>query len=61
MTPNLPPPDPYESYDLAITGGHRAAAPTALFVMGRVSAQSDRIADRILEMRPGVLVVVARD
>jgi hypothetical protein len=60
MTPRLPPPDPHESYDLALTGGYRAAAPTALFVQGQVTPETDRIADRILDMRPGVLVVVAR-
>lgn len=61
MMPRLPPPDPHESYDFALTGGRRAAAPTALFVMGAASPEADRVADRILDIRPGVLVVVTAD
>jgi hypothetical protein len=61
MIPRLPPPDPHESYELGLTGGRRAAAPTALFVMGAASAETDRLASRLLDLRPGVLVVVARD
>ena len=60
MTPKLPPPDPHEFVELAPTGGRRAAAPTALFVRGPATAQDDRAAERILDLRPGVLVVVAQ-
>src|SRR3954471_950584 len=61
MPPKLPPPDPYESLELAPTGGQRVPAPTAVFVMGPASPESDRAADGILDLRPGVLIVVARD
>src|SRR3954463_307384 len=59
MSPKLPPPDPYESLELAPTGGQRVPAPTAVFVMGPASPESDRAADGILDLRPGVLIVVA--
>jgi hypothetical protein len=36
-------------------------APTAVFVMGPASPETDRIADRVLDLRPGLLIVVARD
>jgi hypothetical protein len=58
MSPKLPPPDPHESIDLAPTGGQRVTAPTAFFVMGPVSPETDRAADRFLDLRPGVLFVV---
>jgi hypothetical protein len=61
MPPKLPPPDPHESFELAPTGGQRVAAPTAVFVMGPASPEADRAADGILDLRPGVLIVVARD
>ncbi|HEY3190223.1 MAG TPA: hypothetical protein VGJ70_22215 [Solirubrobacteraceae bacterium] len=61
MSPKLPPPDPYESIELAPTGGHRVPAPTAVFVMGPASPETDRAADQFLDLRPGVLIVVARD
>jgi len=60
MSPKLPPPDPHEFVELAPTGGRRAAAPTALFVGGPATPQDDRAAERILDLRPGVLFVVAR-
>ena len=58
MSPKLPPPDPHESVELAPTGGGRVIAPTAVFVMGPASPEADRAADRILDLRPGVLFVV---
>lgn len=54
----LPPPDPYESLEMSPTGGRRLAAPTALFVGGPASPETDRVADRVLDLRPGVLIVV---
>ena len=60
MAPKLPPPDPHESIELAPTGGGRVPAPTAVFMMGPASPESDRAADGILDLRPGVLIVVAR-
>jgi len=35
------------------------AAPTAVFVAGPASDEADRTADRILDLRPGLLIVVA--
>jgi hypothetical protein len=35
------------------------AAPTAVFVRGTPSSETDRLSDAILGFRPGVLIVVA--
>ena len=59
MPPKLPPPDPHESYELTPTGGQRVLAPTAVFVMGTASPETDRAADAFLDLRPGVLFVVS--
>jgi hypothetical protein len=59
--PELPAPDPHESFEPSPTGGMRVPAPTALFVMGPASPETDRIADEILDLRPGLLIVLARD
>ena len=39
----------------------RMKAPTAVFAMGKPSAETDRVSDAVLDLRPGVLIVVARD
>ena len=57
--PKLPPPDPNEYIKMTPTGGRRLASPTALFVRGQASPEDDRVADRVLDLRPGVLIVVA--
>ena len=59
--PKLPPPDPHESFEPSPTGGIHMHAPTAVFDMGPASPETDRIADRVLDLRPGLLIVVARD
>jgi hypothetical protein len=59
MPPELPPPDPHESLDAAFGDGRRMPGPTAVFVKGPPSAEVDRVADAILELRPGALIVVA--
>ena len=41
--------------------GIRIKAPTAVFAMGKPSAETDRVSDAVLDLRPGVLIVVARD
>ena len=54
---SLPPPDPNEAYeptDLELS------SPAAIFLTGPPSADEDRLADAILERRPGALVVVSR-
>jgi hypothetical protein len=43
------------------THGARMKAPTAVFVMGRPSEETDRFSDAILDLRPGALIVVAAD
>jgi hypothetical protein len=53
----LPPPDPNEASEPT---GIELSAPAAVFLTGPPNAEEDRLADAILERRPGVLVVVAR-
>ena len=36
-------------------------APAAVFAMGPPSPEVDRISSKILDLRPGALIVVARD
>lgn len=36
-------------------------SPTVVFAMGRPSPATDRVANAILDFRPGVLIVVATD
>ena len=36
-------------------------SPTVVFAMGRPSAQADRVADAVLDLRPGLLIVVDSD
>jgi hypothetical protein len=61
MNQKLPPPDPNESLGLEPAEETRMAAPTVLFTMSRPSAQADRVADAVLDLRPGLLVVVNSD
>lgn len=57
MKPQLPPPDPHES--LHGPEGLELAAPTAVFVGGPATTDTDREACRILDLRPGLLLVFA--
>jgi hypothetical protein len=59
MANRLPPPDPHESYGHPPGEDHPVAAPTAIFVRGTPSSETDRLSDAILDFRPGVLIVVA--
>jgi len=61
MSPRLPPPDPHESLGLEPTYDRPLTAPMVVFVMGPPCPESDRAADAILDLRPGVLIVVAPD
>ncbi len=61
MEPQLPPPDPHESLGLTPEGELEISGPTAVFVGGPPTPESDRQADAVLEFRPGVLIVLARD
>jgi hypothetical protein len=53
----LPPPDPNEAFEPQEL---ELSSPAAVFLAGPPSATEDRLADAILERRPGLLVVVAR-
>jgi hypothetical protein len=33
-------------------------APTAIFVMGPPSTQADRVSDAVLDLRPGLLIIL---
>ena len=57
MAPKLPPPDPHETYGLAPTGDHGVAEPTAVFVGGPATPETDRAASGFLDLRPGLLIV----
>jgi hypothetical protein len=57
MRGELPQPDPSESLVHAPTGEARLPAPIAVFVAGPPGACVERLADAILEARPGALVV----
>ena len=58
LHPKLPEPDPYETFEMTPTGGRRVSSPTAVFVRGPASPESDALADYMLDLRPGVLIVV---
>ena len=56
MHPQLPPPDPNE--DLGATPpGLELQAPTMCFPLGQPSERAERLANVILEYRPGALLV----
>ena len=53
----LPPPDPNESpYEPVLRSTLPAA--TAIFVHGAASPETGRAADRLLDLRPGLLIVL---
>lgn len=55
----LPPPDPREHAYPEPTGA-QLAQPLAVFPHGTPPRRVERLADAILEARPGLLIVVAR-
>jgi hypothetical protein len=61
VNPQLPPQDPHESLGLTPEGELDMSGPTAVFVGGPPSQDTERVADAFLDVRPGVLVVLARD
>jgi hypothetical protein len=60
MEHELPPPDPDESLDLTPERGPEVSGPLAVFAAGAPSGEVDRLADAILDYRPGTLIVVVR-
>jgi hypothetical protein len=61
VAPQLPPPDPHESLGLSPEGELSMSGPTAVFIGGPPTPEVDRLADAFLGIRPGVLIVLARD
>jgi hypothetical protein len=61
MPPQLPPLDPYEPAGSGPADGFALAGPTAVYLNGRPSAQTERVCDAILSLRPGALIVLAPD
>jgi hypothetical protein len=53
----LPPPDPHESQE---PGELNIESPTAVFLGGPPSEATDELAARLLEWRPGALLVMRR-
>ena len=58
MPRELPPRDPHES-QWTPSDGVKVAAPTVVFAHAGASPAADRIADAILDVRPGLLIVLA--
>jgi hypothetical protein len=54
--PQLPPPDPNESF-AQTPAGTPLAAPVVFYVSGQPTERTTRIASAILDLRPGALVV----
>ena len=61
MPNRLPPPDPHESLGLTPETEVALAGPTVFYAAGKPSDDVDRIADAIVDLRPGFLIVFARD
>jgi hypothetical protein len=59
MHPQLPPPDPHESFAAPAPEDLRLPAPAVIFMTGPPSPEADRLSDAILEYRPGALFVAA--
>jgi hypothetical protein len=60
VKPSLPPPDPNETPWSSPAGDFEVPAPTAIFAHGTASPEADRLADALLDLRPGLLLVVAQ-
>jgi hypothetical protein len=56
----VPPHDPNEQPYSEPESGMRLDFPMTLFGAGRVTREIERLADAILDARPGLLIVVAR-
>ena len=54
---HLPPPDPHESHE---PGKLEIDTPTAVFLAGPPSTEADQLAAKLLDWRPGALLVVTR-
>jgi hypothetical protein len=61
VEPRLPPPDPHESLGLTPDVEIGIAEPTAVFATGPPNGDVEQLAESILDFRPGMLFVFARD
>jgi hypothetical protein len=60
MSVQLPPPDPHESFGTPVgtpPEGLNLSAPVVVFAPGARSAYDDEVSDRLLDLRPGLLVI----
>jgi hypothetical protein len=54
----LPPPDPHEDAFAEPDGTNAVPAPMVVFAPGEASEAEKRLADAILDARPGLLIMV---
>jgi hypothetical protein len=58
MGSQLPPPDPFESLGWSPTESLQMHAPAAVYICGPPTPEAKRIANVILDLRPGALIIV---
>jgi hypothetical protein len=58
MDLRLPPPDPHESLGMQPADAVGVSLPTVVFAAGSPTLLDDRITDDVLNLRPGLLIVV---
>ena len=59
MDLRLPPPDPHESLGMQPADGAGVSLPMVVFAGSSPSPLDDRISNDVLDLRPGLLIVVA--
>jgi len=59
MEPELPPPDPNEPLRIDPRVDASLSDPTAIFIGGESGSEHERVAEAILDLRPGLLFVCA--
>jgi hypothetical protein len=58
MDLRLPPPDPHESLGMQPVDALGVSLPTVVFAAGNPSLRDDQISNHVLDLRPGILIVV---
>ena len=58
MNLRLPQPDPHESMDMQPSDARGVSLPTVVFAAGSPTLLDDRISNDVLDLRPGLLIVV---
>jgi hypothetical protein len=58
MDLRLPPPDPHESLGMQPVDALGVSLPTVVFAGGSPSLLDERVSDEVLDLRPGMLIVV---